>query len=141
MRRVRHHRRVPKEERTVACMIDEIEHRLHRLAADFQAFVAVTAAARYVPMRHAFGETTGALAFPPLAGLVAHVALCSEHPRDGLRALKQRRHARTIFRAPRISRRIVPDDAMLVWIESGHDGGKAGAAQTGRHVPTSEGKA
>ena len=76
VRVVRHHRRIPGEERLPFLLraADEVSERRQSLAADIEALVAVAAA-----LGHAFGETAGLIrTHPPLAGLQAHVALLAE---------------------------------------------------------------
>ena len=56
--RVRHHRRVPEEERRPALLghADEVEDRLHSLTPDGEPEVAVAAAASRVAVRHSVCE-------------------------------------------------------------------------------------
>ena len=80
VRIVRQHRRVPHEERRLprAAVLDEVVHRLHRLAADGQALVAVPLA-----LGHARVEPAAAkVSLPPLSGLERAVAVLAKEPRQ-----------------------------------------------------------
>ena len=89
VRLVRQHRRVPEKERLAALggMVDEVEDRLHGLAADLEAVVAVPAAACWIAVAHAVGEpAVPVVASPPFAGLKTDVP-------PGRKQARQRGHA------------------------------------------------
>ena len=86
VRLVRHHRRVPEEERGLARLghLDEERDGLHLPATDGQAGVAVPAAAVGVAAGHAVGEPAALVRpAPPLARLEAEVPLRGQQSRDG----------------------------------------------------------
>ena len=59
--------------------VHEIQYGLQTLASDFQSVVAMSSARFGEPACHAVGEAAASVApFPPLAALVAAVALCAE---------------------------------------------------------------
>ena len=90
VRVMRHHRRIPGEERLTVLLraADEIRERRQGLAADVEAFVAVAA-----PLGHAFGETAGLIrTHPPLARLQADVALLAEEAGQDRRFLEALDH-------------------------------------------------
>ena len=79
MRGMGEKRRVPNEKRFVAGILDEVKNFVHPLASDLESDIAVTTAALGIAVCHAVGEAAASVApFPPLAALVAAVALCAE---------------------------------------------------------------
>ena len=75
--------RVPDEERFVAGVFNEIKNRLHPVAANLEALIAVTSAAFGIAMRHAVRETAArVMALPPLTALMADVALLFQDTRQ-----------------------------------------------------------
>ena len=140
---MRQHRGVPDEEgpAVVAAAADEVVDRLKRLPADRESLVAVP-----LPLRHALSEpAAGKVSLPPLAGLQAFVAACGQEPRQERPFLEVPVHRfaagdkgcpafRAIARNPRILRRIVTDDAVLVRQPAGDDRGEARAAEAAGNV-------
>ena len=68
---------------------NEVEDRLHALAADSEPEVAVPAATSRVAVRHSVREPAASIrAAPPFAGLEAHVAARGKNPRQGRQIVK-----------------------------------------------------
>ena len=144
VRRVRHERRVPHVERFAVLRrpVDEVEHRREALAADLQTLVAVPAASSRVAVRHALGEAAAAagVALPPLAGLVADVALLGEQFRQRRGLVDVRDHLLPLAQellAPG-QRRVVGRDLVLVRVQPGDHRRQARPAQARRHVAALE---
>src|SRR5438045_5720755 len=79
MRLMRKHGGVPQEKRLALVRLQKVIDWLQSLAADLQSFIAVPSTSRGITMRHACCKSTlGKVAFPPLAGLEADIALLGE---------------------------------------------------------------
>ena len=129
------------------CFVYEVPDRLHRLAPDFQAFVAVARSSG-----HAVGEAaTGEVALPPFACLQADIPALGEESRQGGQLI----HEHVVWFAGRLkggivrrgvlssrrARRVIAGDAALVGIKSGNQRSQTGAAQAGWHVTAPENNA
>ena len=148
MRCVRHEGRIPHKEGFLLLprLGDEIVDRLHALAPDGEARIAVAGA-----LRHAVREATArVVALPPLAGLKAQVTFAREQawqrrhlvehaiplrgqlrggaaPAFGLRAWRQRW--------------IIGGDLVLMWIETGDDGRQTRTTNARGHKSARKGEA
>ena len=153
VRRVRHHRRVPDEERLAVLLrlVEEVEDRLQSFATDLEALVAVTAALRGIAVRHPFGKpaATARVAFPPLPRLEAQVTFLLQESRQRRRLLEQRDHLLPLLQVTSVfvrlrrghsfrERRVVRGDLVLMRIEAGDHRREARPAQTARHVAAFE---
>ncbi len=154
VRRVGHERGVPDEERLLLGdrAVDEVVNRLHGLAADGEAGVAVARS-----LGHAVGEAAPfEIAFPPLAGLEAGVAFGSKEARQRRRgvdmgdlpftqAVEFRIRAGLLgfsfaLARGRRERRVVREDLVLVRVQAGENRREARSAEARRHVAAREGE-
>ena len=110
VRFVRQHRCVPDEKRRLATGRDEVVDRLHRLASDDQAVIAVSAFGC-----HSFRESTvGKVPFPELARLKTAISSILQQSRDGRRVPQKWQHLRPID----VTWWIVTADFVLAGIKS-----------------------
>src|SRR5690606_22034011 len=109
---------VPKEKGLIARGVEEVVDRLHGLAADLEALVAMTSAAGDVAVGHALVKAAFALAFPPFAGLMAGVACLGEDVADGRRAAEDVDHAVAVGLVAHFAVGVVAGDAVLVRIQA-----------------------
>ena len=148
VRIMRHHRRIPDQERLLLllCLADEVIDRLHRLAADVEPCVTMSAAVRHAMREAATIKTLQ----PPLTRLHAQVALLLEHRRQRARFFEMLAHhfasrfklsavLRSFFLScPGNEWRVVTRHFVLMRIQSRDDRRQTRTAQAASHITTAK---
>ena len=157
VRVVRHHGRIPGEERLPILLraADEIRERRQGLAADVEPLITMAAA-----LRHAFGETARLVrTHPPLTRLQAHVTLLTEEAGQDRRRLEELDHLGTPFEEGGAllfgggglggslgagsggdgDERVVAGQSVTMHVATGQHGGQARPAEGVRDVAAREG--
>ena len=143
--RVRQKRRVPDEKRLLVRhrAIDEIKDRLHPIASDSQPVVAMPSARLWKPPGHSLGESAPLIGtFPPLAALVADVALLCQPPGKsaGLVDVGNEKFPDVFARFLGVglvrgrAGRVVSGRLVLMRIQTGGQRHQSGPAQRGRDI-------